>query len=40
MPKAMKVAEKVVTKAAGLAWNVFNAVNSIKPRCFLYPEMV
>ena len=38
MPKAIKGAEKVVTVAAGVAWNVFNALNSIKPNASFTPK--
>jgi 7,8-dihydro-6-hydroxymethylpterin dimethyltransferase len=38
MPKAIKVAEKAVTVAAGVAWNVFNALNSIKPNASFTPK--
>ena len=38
MPKPIKVAEKAVTVAAGMAWNVFNALNSIKPNASFTPK--
>ena len=38
MPKPIKIAEKAVTVAAGVAWNVFNALNSIKPNASFTPK--
>jgi hypothetical protein len=38
MPKPIKVAEKAVTVAAGVAWNVFNALNSIRPNASFTPK--
>ena len=38
MPKPIKFAEKAVTLAAGAAWNVFNALNSIKPNASFTPK--
>src|SRR5438046_10553415 len=38
MPKPIKVAEKAVTVAAGVAWNVFSALNSIKPNASFTPK--
>src|ERR1700752_4062112 len=38
MHKPIKYAEKAVTTAAGLAWNVFNALNSIKPNPSFTPK--
>ena len=38
MPKPIKIAEKAVTVAAGMAWNVFNALNSIKPNASFTPK--
>src|SRR5580692_3461580 len=38
MHKPIKYAEKAVTVAAGMAWNVFNALNSIKPNASFTPK--
>ena len=38
MSKATKVAETAVTAAAGVAWKVFNALNSIKPNPSFTPK--
>jgi uncharacterized radical SAM superfamily Fe-S cluster-containing enzyme len=38
MHKPIKYAEKAVTVAAGAAWHVFNAVNSIKPNPSFTPK--
>jgi uncharacterized radical SAM superfamily Fe-S cluster-containing enzyme len=38
MPKPIKIAEKAVTVAAGVAWNVFNTLNSIKPNASFTPK--
>src|SRR5271154_5671344 len=38
MQKPIKYAEKAVTMAAGAAWKVFNALNSIKPNASFTPK--
>src|SRR3569833_1234414 len=38
MSKATKVAETAATAAAGVAWKVFNALNSIKPNASFTPK--